>query len=98
MALRGGVEAEEKRAALAAAYAIFAFVTVPLLIFVAPRVVPSLHPTDSIIDRDLDFAMGGTVGMIFFAFVALFTVLFVWIFSLVSRVQALARAQEERGL
>jgi len=49
-ALRGAVEAEERRAALSAVYAIFAFVTVPFLIFVVPRVVPSLHPADSSTD------------------------------------------------
>ena len=48
-ALRGAVEIEEKRAALSAVYSIFAFVTVPFLIFIVPRMVPSLHPNDSII-------------------------------------------------
>ncbi|MBN1213038.1 MAG: cytochrome c biogenesis protein CcsA, partial [candidate division Zixibacteria bacterium] len=57
-ALRGAVAVEEKRASLSAVYAVFAFVTVPFLVFVVPRAVPSLHPTDSIMDADLKFTMG----------------------------------------
>src|SRR5512140_1518967 len=79
-ALRGAIEVEQRRASLAAVYAIFAFVTVPFLIFVVPRVVPSLHPADSVIAVDqaknVKFTMGGQVRMIFFSSLALFTVLF----------------------
>ncbi len=94
-ALRGAVEVEEKRASLAAVYAIFAFVTVPFLIFVVPRLVPSLHPADSVINKDLKFTMGGSVRLIFFSSLVLFTVLFLWLFSLASRVQILTRKQLE---
>ncbi|TAK93594.1 hypothetical protein EPO05_07035, partial [Patescibacteria group bacterium] len=52
-ALRGAIETEERRATLAAVYSIFAFVTVPFLIFVVPRMVPSLHPADSVVDKNL---------------------------------------------
>ena len=54
-ALRGAVDVEEKKASLAAVYSIFAFVTVPFLIFVVPRLVPSLHPEDSIVDENMKF-------------------------------------------
>jgi heme exporter protein C len=94
-ALRGAVEVEEKRASLAAVYSIFAFVTVPFLIFVVPRLVPSLHPADSVINKDLKFTMGGSVRLIFFSSLVLFTVLFLWLLSLASRVQVLTRKQLE---
>jgi len=95
-ALRSSVETEERRAALSAVYAIFAFVTVPFLIFVVPRVVPSLHPSDSIVDKNMKFTMGPQVRMIFFSSLILFTVLFLWMFGLANRVQALIRRREER--
>lgn len=95
-ALRGAIEVEERRGSLAAVYAIFAFVTVPFLIFVVPRVVPSLHPEDSVIDENLRFTMGPQVRTIFFSSLALFSVLFVWMLTLSNRVQALARRHAER--
>jgi heme exporter protein C len=95
-ALRGAVEIEEKRASLAAVYAIFAFVTVPFLIFVVPRIVPSLHPADSVVDKNMKFTMGPQVRMIFFGSLALFTLLFVWMFGLANRVQRLVRERQER--
>ena len=97
-ALRGAIEVEEKRAALSAVYAIFAFVTVPFLVFVVPRVVPSLHPADSIVNKNMKFTMGPSVRMIFFSSLALFTVLFFWMFNLGRRVQIMLRAREEEDL
>ncbi|MBU8932692.1 MAG: cytochrome c biogenesis protein [candidate division Zixibacteria bacterium] len=84
-ALRGAVPLEERRAALSAVYAIFAFLTVPFLVFVLPRVVPSLHPEDSIVDADLSFTMGPAVRIVFFTSLAAFTALFLWIYHLVMR-------------
>lgn len=95
-ALRGAVEVEEKRASLTAVYSIFAFVTVPFLVFVVPRILPSLHPADSIVGSNLKFSVQGEVALIFFSSLALFSVLFVWMFDLAVRVQTLARVREEQ--
>ena len=81
---------------MAAVYAIFAFVTVPFLIFVVPRVVPSLHPADSVVDKNMKFTMGPEVRMVFFSSLALFSILFVWMLNLACRVQKLVRVREER--
>jgi heme exporter protein C len=94
-ALRGAIEVEEKRAALSAVYAIFAFVTVPFLIFIVPRVVPSLHPDDSIIDSELNFTMGPAVRTVFFSSLILFTTLFLWMFSIARRVRTMSRLKLE---
>ena len=94
-ALRGAVEVEERKASLAAVYSIFAFVTVPFLIFVVPRIVPSLHPSDSIVDENLKFTMGPMVRTIFFTSLALFTVLYFWMYNLGRRAQQLARRQQD---
>jgi heme exporter protein C len=92
-ALRGAVEVEERRATLAAVYAIFAFITVPFLIFVVPRITPSLHPDDSVINENMRFTMGATVRMIFFSSLAVFTIIYFWIFNLARRVRQLERAR-----
>ena len=95
-ALRGAIEIEEKRAALAAVYSIFAFLTVPFLVFVVPRMVPSLHPSDSVVDSNMRFTMGPTIRVIFFASLAVFTVLFGWMFNLGRRVARVRRLEMER--
>ncbi len=93
-ALRGAIDIEERRAALSAVYAIFAFVTVPFLIFVVPRIMPSLHPSDSIIDKDLKFTMSPAVRTIFFSSLILFTGLFFWLLRLTSSIKGIARSRE----
>lgn len=45
--LRSAVDDEQRRGRLAAAYSIVAFVTVPFLIFILPRLLPGLHPGSS---------------------------------------------------
>ncbi len=94
-ALRGAIEVEEKKAALSAVYSIFAFVTVPFLIFIVPRMVPSLHPNDSIISEDLKFNIEGAISLVFFSALALFTVVYIWLFNIGVRVQLLMRKQLE---
>ncbi len=42
--LRSGIEDERKQARIAAVYNLFAFVTVPFLLYVLPRQLESLHP------------------------------------------------------
>lgn len=95
-ALRGAIEVEEKRASLAAVYSIFAFVTVPFLVFVLPRMVPSLHPDDSIVNANMKFTMGPAVRTIFFSSLGLFSVLYFWMFNLARRVRSMERARTER--
>ena len=97
-ALRNALDDEDKRAALSAVYAIFAFVTVPFLIFVVPRMMPSLHPEDSIVSADMKFTMGPVIGSIFGVSLALFTGLYLWTLSLALRIRRLERADLEEEL
>jgi heme exporter protein C len=97
-ALRNAIEVEEKKAALSAVYSIFAFITVPFLIFVVPRILPSLHPEDSIVDENMKFQMTTSVATIFFTSLGVFTALFIWIFDLGRRVARLRRMRETEEL
>ncbi len=94
-ALRSAVEEDEKRAALSSVYSIFAFVTVPFLVFIMPRVMPSLHPSDSIVDENLQFQMGPIVRTLFFSSMALFFWLYAWIYRVGVRVHTLSRRYDE---
>ncbi len=99
LGLRGAVEDPERKAALAAAYALVAFVTVPFLTFAVPRMYASLHP-DTVINPRGKVEMSPDIRTVFFASAFAFTVLFVWMFQLdrkasrIAREAALARQQE----
>jgi heme exporter protein C len=96
LGLRGTVADPVRRARSAAAYAIFAFATVPFLMFVVPRVFPSLHPSPLIGPR-----MGGglepAARMVFMAAVTGFTGLYAWIYRVRYRIQTLAEELPAKG-
>lgn len=81
LGLRAAVEDPERRATLAAAYALVAFVTVPFLVFAVPRMYASLHP-DTVINARGKIEMSSDIKTVFFASVAVFTALFFWIYAL----------------
>ena len=85
LALRGAIEQPERRARLAAIYSAVAFVTVPFLIFVVPRIYFSLHP-DPIINPQGKLDMDPRIRIAFFAMLLGFSGLFFWIQSLRVRV------------
>lgn len=89
-ALRSAVESEERRAALSGVYAIMAFITVPFLVFVVPRVYQSLHPTNSVMDVRFQLQMPPPILITFLASLVGFTFLFVWMFTLELRINRLA--------
>ncbi len=94
-ALRSAVEPEDRKAALSSVYAILAFVTVPFLVFVIPRVYRSLHPTDSVIDVGFQIQMPPAVLSTFLASLVGFTVLFVWIFKLECQINRISNKLTE---
>lgn len=92
-ALRSAVADEERRASLSAVYSILAFVTVPFLIFVIPRVMFSLHPENALAGE------GATAGIlrnprtmiIFLASLVSTTGIYIWTYSLRLRLGQLER-------
>ena len=95
LALRGATSSPERRGTMAAVYSIFAFPTVPFFIFIMPRMMASLHPSDSVLDSNLKFQMGGGVGIIFGVSLAAFTVLFFWLFTLGIRLHRVKISRSE---
>lgn len=87
-ALRSAVENEEKRARLASVYAIFAFVSVPFLVYIMPRLMDGLHPgaqndanAGPIISAQPD-ALNPIKQVIFSLSFCSFTMVFFWMLSL----------------
>ena len=93
LALRSAIDDEEKRARLSAVYASIAFVAVPFLVFVVPRLYFSLHP-DPILNNRGKLDMDPRISLIFTSMLIGFTVLFFWLTSLRVRVARLERRSE----
>ena len=87
--LRAAVEDPERRPRIAAAYALFAAVLMPFLVFVAPRVTASLHP-QTVINPQGKILMDTPTRAVFFGALAGFSGLFFWMLSLDARARAAA--------
>jgi heme exporter protein C len=89
-ALRTAIEEEDRRARLAAVYAIIAFITVPFLVFIIPRFYWTLHP-DPLISSSGQASMHMSPRMlqVFLSSLLAFTGLFVWVFRLRVRIAQL---------
>jgi heme exporter protein C len=93
LALRSAIESPERRARLAAIYSAIAFVSVPFLMFVVPRIYFSLHP-DPIINPRGKLDMDPRIRIGFFAMLIGFTGLFFWVQSLRVRLARLEHRAE----
>ncbi|GAB4328070.1 MAG: hypothetical protein Kow0037_02130 [Calditrichia bacterium] len=80
--LRSSVENRETRARLSSVYSLLAFVTVPFLVFVVPRVIATLHPENPVFETDPDKKMTPAIRWVFFISNIAFSFLFVWILNL----------------
>jgi heme exporter protein C len=97
LALRGAIEGDERRARLTAIYSIVAFVTVPFLIFIVPRLYFTLHPDPLINERgkiDMDPRIRTSFFALFFGFIGLFA----WVLNLRVRVARLSRQAAVRAV
>jgi heme exporter protein C len=94
-ALRQATQDEERRGTLAASYALLAFVTMPFLIFVVPRVYTSLHPNlVQMSGANVKVAMDSSMRIVLFSSMASFAGLFFWLHSLEVRLARLRMAAD----
>ena len=75
-ALRSALDNQEQKMQLSAVYSILAFVTVPFLIFVIPRIIFSLHPDNPIMANDPEMEMTSKIRTVFFASLFGFSLLY----------------------
>ncbi|MBS4022137.1 MAG: cytochrome c biogenesis protein CcsA [Dethiobacter sp.] len=88
--LRGSIEDSDRRARLSAVYAILAFLTVPFLVFIVPRIYASLHP--DYIGRG-KMQIDRRMLQVFLASLAGFTGLYAWIYQVQVRLENLLYKQ-----
>ena len=91
--LRSAIDDKRKRAKLSSVYSIIAFVTVPFFIFIMPRIVETLHP-DPIINTEGKINMDSSMFTIFISSLISFTLLYIWMFDLKSRLEKLKLKEE----
>ena len=91
-ALRSAVPDPEKWRVFAAVYSILAFVTVPFLVFVVPRITASLHPEDTM--NPAKPGMDPKTLKVFLGSLLAYTGLFVWMLRLKTRLLKLEGRQE----
>jgi heme exporter protein C len=91
-ALRSAVPDPEKRRVFAAVYTILAFVTVPFLVFVVPRITASLHPENTM--NPAKPGMDPKTLKVFLGSLLAYTGLFVWMLRLKMRVLRLESLRE----
>lgn len=90
--LRSAISDSDRRARLSAVYSILAFLTVPFLVFIVPRVYYSLHP-DLIGSPDRASAISPEVLKVFLASLAGFTGLYAWMYNIQKRLANLLYKQ-----
>jgi heme exporter protein C len=83
--LRAAIDDPERRARIGAAYALFAAVLMPFLVFVAPRVTASLHP-QTVINPQGKILMDTPTRAVFFGGLVGFTALFFWMLQIEIRI------------
>jgi heme exporter protein C len=93
--LRAAIDDPERRARIAAAYALFGAVIMPFLVFVAPRVTASLHP-QTVINPQGKILMDTPTRAVFFSSLAAFSGLFAWMLSIDARAARATRLQKSR--
>jgi heme exporter protein C len=91
-ALRSAIEVEEKRATLAAVYAIIAAVTMPFFMFIMPRILASLHP-EPLLNTQGKVQMNPTMLIVFISSLVGFTGVYFWMWRLQVRAQTLLSKQ-----
>jgi heme exporter protein C len=97
LALRAAIDDPERRASLSAVYAILAFVTVPFLVFVVPRIYWSLHP-DTIINTRGENEFDARYTQVLMASLAGFTGLYVWLYTIGCRIEAIRQRRRQEVL
>jgi heme exporter protein C len=97
LALRGAIDDPERRASLAAVYAILAFVTVPFLVFVVPRIYWSLHP-DTIKNTRGANEFDSRYTQVLMASLVGFTCLYVWLYTIGCRIEAIRQRRRQEVL
>jgi heme exporter protein C len=89
--LRSAIPDPHRRARLAGVYSIVAFLTVPFLMFIVPRIMESLHPSPIIKTGEGSGVMDPRMRQVFYLLTASFTGLYLWMLRVRVRVERVMR-------
>ena len=99
-ALRESVDEENKKARLAAVYSAFAYISVPFLMIIIPRLFASLHPggkddgtTGPVLDPQSGM-LDSALALSFYVAISAFIIIFFWLLSLNIRYRIIKRKVE----
>jgi len=81
-ALRSALESREQKAQISAVYSILAFITVPFLVFVVPRILFTLHPQNPVFTTQAGKMMSPKIKLVFFSSMFGFTLFYYWLLRL----------------
>ncbi len=96
LALRAALETNPSRGRISAAYLVVAMTAMPFFVFVVPRIYPSLHP-DPLINPDLKIRLDGEMRAALLCSAVAFTLLYLYIFSIMQRISRITITLEERA-
>lgn len=102
--LRNSLDSFEKKAKLSAVYSIISFITVPVLMFIIPRLLPSLHPggkddgtTGPVISTQADM-VDSSLAFIFYLSIAAFLFIYFWYLSIDIREKTIENKIREQNV
>jgi heme exporter protein C len=86
----------ENRHRISSVYLIFAGVVMPFFVFIIPRMYQSLHP-NTLINSEGKIHLEYTMRLTLFISIAVFTLLYVYIYNIMNRISALENKAEEKN-
>lgn len=102
--LRNSLDSFEKKAKLSAVYSIISFIAVPVLMFIIPRLLPSLHPggkddgtTGPVLSTQADM-VDSSLAFIFYLSIAAFLLIYFWYLSIEIRQKMLENKLREQNV
>jgi heme exporter protein C len=102
--LRSSLNSLEKKAKLGAVYSIVSFISVPFLMFIIPRLLPSLHPggatdgtTGPVVSTQADM-VDSSLAFIFYISIAAFLMIYFWLLSIEIRQKMLENKIRENNV
>ncbi|HOP61789.1 MAG TPA: cytochrome c biogenesis protein CcsA [Spirochaetota bacterium] len=95
LSLYSSLKDNPNRGSISAVYLIIAMITMPFLVFIIPRIYPSLHP-DTIINQERKIHLEAAMRITLFASIVTFTLLYGYIYRLMNRISALEIKAEEK--
>lgn len=95
LSLHSSLKGNPGRGRISSVYLIIAMITMPFLVFIIPRIYPSLHP-DTIINQEKKIHLEAAMRITLFSSIVTFTLLYGYIYRIMNRITCLEIKSEEK--